>query len=440
MTMQLMTPHYKKIEGFVRRTASDVDQDTMRRRARSHPFKVDLMKGRPTDPSLVSSCMGAIDRILLTIPNYAVSGMYNIYKEIFDKLPTTTRFVIATHEGAKTAVDAWIKERKIETRVELFTIADHLHFSVWAEDGYVISRDMDSGKTYFVEPFSFPRYGDSLISDFAANATDLENTQAPVYFQGGNVLVGDDFFLIGADYPANSLEYLEAHLRLPSGADPVEFIRGLYKDYLDHKRELIYVASTVPVPEEKTQRTTVDGQAWTEVIYGGNKDGTVQPLFHIDMFLSLAGRDSSGKFRVLVGDPSLAAKELGERPNPYAMQPVFDNIAAGLAKRGFSVVRNPLPLVYEDDAQNKVRSWYFATSNNCLVQIDSQAKNIVWLPTYGHGNWKKLQVTDTANRSIWETLGFEVRQLGDFHPFAANLGALHCIKKFLNRVENAPIS
>jgi hypothetical protein len=435
-----MTPHYRKIKGFVRRTFADVNEKTMQERALRHAFKVDFMKSRPKDPSLVSSCMGAIDRVLLTIPAYAVSGLGYIYQELLDKLPATTRFLIATHEETKSTIEEWLKARGIENRVELFTIADHLDFSVWAEDGYVIAKDADSGNTYFVEPFSFPRYGDSLISDFAANATDLENTQAPVYFQGGNVLIGDDFFFIGADYPANSMNYLQNHLTMPPGAEPVEFIRELYKEYMDHKRELIYIASAVPVPEEQTREVTVNGEKWTEILYGGNKSGTLQPLFHIDMFLSLAGRDSSGKFRVLVGDPSLAAKEVGEQPNPHAMQAAFDSIAAGLTKRGFAVMRNPLPLAYEDSVERKERFWYFATSNNCLVQIDSQAKNTVWLPTYGHGNWTKLAATDAANRRIWEGFGFEVQQLGDFHPFAANLGALHCIKKYLGRTESAPIS
>jgi hypothetical protein len=57
----------------------------------------------------------------------------------------------------------------------------------------------------------------------------------------------------------------------------------------------------------------------------------------------------------------------------------------------------------------------------------------VWIPTYGHGPWAKLAATDEANRRIWEGLGYEVQMLPDFHPFAANLGAAHCIKKYLGR-------
>jgi hypothetical protein len=55
------------------------------------------------------------------------------------------------------------------------------------------------------------------------------------------------------------------------------------------------------------------------------------------------------------------------------------------------------------------------------------------MPSYGHGSYERLRVTDERNKEIWEGLGFEVRMLGDFHPFAANLGAAHCIKKYLAR-------
>lgn len=433
MTEELMTPHYAKIPGFVCRTARDFPDQEMTRLSLDHHFRLDFLPPKPTDPSLVSTNTGAIDRILLTIPNYAVGSFEEIYKGIFEKLPQKTKFVVATHASAKNIVETWIHDSGADGRVELFEIPDHLHFSVWAEDGYVISKDIDSSKTYFVEPFAFPRYGDGLIADFAANATDLENTQAPLYFQGGNVLIGDDFFLIGADYPANTLEYTRSHIQVPNGTNPAQYIKTLYNEYLDRGRKLHYVASTIPVPSQAERQIVVNGQQWKEIIFGGNKSGTVQPLFHIDMFLTLIGRNQAGKFQIMVGDPKLAAEILGETTSTNAMVEVFDNIARGLARLGFEVVRNPLPLVYEDDPTNRERFWYFATSNNCLVQNSATEGKIVWLPTYGYGNWTKLEATDDATKVLWEGLGFEVRQLGDFHPFAVNLGALHCIKKFLGR-------
>jgi hypothetical protein len=92
-----------------------------------------------------------------------------------------------------------------------------------------------------------------------------------------------------------------------------------------------------------------------------------------------------------------------------------------------------MPLTYVDDPRSRTRFWYFATSNNCLVQIDKRAGNHVWLPSYGHSDWADLAATDRANQHIWEGLGFTVHMLADFHPFAQNLGSVHCIKKYLER-------
>ncbi len=150
------------------------------------------------------------------------------------------------------------------------------------------------------------------------------------------------------------------------------------------------------------------------------------------MFLTLAGRDEAGRYVVLVGDPRMAAQVLDQPLSRHAMAPVFDDIAADLADMGFRVVRNPLPLTYDDDERGRVRKWYFATANNALVQVTKTSRD-VWLPTYGHRKWPELTATDAVNRDIWLSLGFVVHELGDFHPFAVNQGAAHCVKKYLAR-------
>ena len=191
--------------------------------------------------------------------------------------------------------------------------------------------------------------------------------------------------MIGADYPAESLNYLANHLQTDPNEAPVDLIRRLYSEYLDTSRNLIYVGSSIPVPKKEVRNITVDGQQWKEYLYLGNKEGTSQPLFHIDMFISLTGRSENDAFRLLVGDPSLAADILGTSVLPQSMREVFDNIALFLKSKGFEVIRNPLPLVYVDDPYERTRIWNFATSNNLLVQNSNMSPNAVWMPTYGYG-------------------------------------------------------
>ena len=432
MNYPIRERHYRRISGLTPRTEGDQTQEFMSVRSSITAFtRID--RAKPQRPSLISTSEGSIDRLLFTIPTYAVQGLATAYQDIFKNLPATTRIVVLVHEETRSTVENWISNAGLDAQAEVVSAPNHIHFSIWAEDGYAVSKDIESGKTYFVEPFSFPRYGDSLIADFISNSTDLEDTQASVYFQGGNILIGDNFFMIGADYPAKSLEYTKNHLVPREGESAFSLVHRLYIEYLDTSRDLIYVGSSIPVPKERRDSITLNGQQWEEILYFGNKDGTSQPLFHIDMFISLAGRNEKGNFQLLVGDPSVSADLLGIPVVPHAMREVFDNIAQFLRKKGFEVIRNPLPLVYVDDVQRKRRTWYFATSNNLLVQNEGGNSKVVWMPTYGHGSWPELSATDDVNAEIWESLGFEVRRLGDFHPFAENLGALHCIKKFLAR-------
>ena len=78
-----------------------------------------------------------------------------------------------------------------------------------------------------------------------------------------------------------------------------------------------------------------------------------------------------------------------------------------------------------------MRSWYFATSNNALVHAPRRAADGLAADLRRTARRSTCAATDERNAEIWEGLGFDVDALGDFHPFAINLGAVHCIKKYL---------
>ncbi len=425
--------HYAKPAGLVRRTHRDASRDELRARGLRTALTQELLEARPSQPRLVSTAEGAFARLLLTIPSYAVEApeLAAIYAGLLRTLPKPTALVVLTHESVAATIASWLKKARRRKGDVIVTAPDHLVFSVWAEDGYCASAE--GAHTYLVEPYAFPRYGDGLIAELVSNATDLRKSQAPLYFQGGNVLIGDDFFFIGADYPAESLAYVGDVLAPAPGESPADLVRRLYSEYLDTGRRLIYVGSTVPVPAERVRKIAVDGEPWTEVLHAGNDKGTAQPIFHIDMFVTLAGRGPTGAYRALVGDPAMAADFMGERVRPHAMREAFDSIAAGLGRLGFEVTRNPMPLVYVDDPEVRERFWYFATANNALVSVSPRDGDHVWLPTYAYGEWTSLAPVDRRNQEIWEAMGFTAHLLPDCHPLASALGAVHCVKKYLAR-------
>src|SRR5260370_33735037 len=138
---------------------------------------------------------GPIGRLLLTIPSYAINEpvMAASYRSLLQALPSHTRLVVLVQSSAEAVFRGWLTQFNLTARSELATFPDTLSISIWAEDGYVVAFDSASKKTYFVEPYAFPRYADGLVADFVSNFTDLRSTKAPLDFQGGNVVIGDDF-------------------------------------------------------------------------------------------------------------------------------------------------------------------------------------------------------------------------------------------------------
>lgn len=428
----------------------------------------------PEDPALVSTLHGPMSRVLLTIPSYVFDsggdGYLSAYRVMLKSLPDATRLEVVVHEKTKDLTEAMLSAYRQVGSWRTYVFGDEVNFSVWAQDGYaVVTETSGAQETYFVEPFSFARRADGVIADFMAHASDLETSSAPLYFQGGNILIGDDFFLIGADYPQNTLR--NQILNLPDGATPEEkmaFVKRTYESYLDVGRTLHVPGSLKQAPGENIRLSVIGNEALlVEIVNRGT--GEQQPIFHIDMFISLMGRNDSGEYVIAVGSPRLAEDLLGISWGELSLSELFDEVATGLSKLGFEVVRNPLPLAYYDYTDNGnyfdaetlidvtyelapagaaeivraqlkklglakgyVRQWYFATSNNVLSEIDGTSKK-VWLPEYGVGDYPELETTDAANRALWEAHGFEVTGLGDFHVFAHALGAAHCITKYLSR-------
>ncbi len=428
--------HHPLVEGEIRRTHADVPDEARRRRTRTAAVAAQISGTRPASPSLVASAEGSIARLLLTIPSYAARGGAQnpygvVYRDLLAKLPAVTELVILTHDGVAGVVGEWVAAADRGARVDVIATDDFLGFSVWAEDGYVVVGEEGGGQA-FVEPAAFPRYGDALVADQVGAAAGLGVYQAPLHLQGGNVLIGDDFFFVGLDYPL--LTFDEGILTAPDESSQDELLRSVYRRYLDAERTFVPVGTRLPVPAASAREFRLDGAAWREEIHAGNAAGTRQPIFHIDMFVSLAGRGADGRFRVLVGDPREAARLTGEPLQAHAMAPIFDDVARDLGRRGFDVTRAPLPLVYSDDVETRLRSWYFATSCNVLVHAPADARPTVFVPTYAHGPFAAtLAATDRRTAEIWNDLGFDVVALADFHPFARNLGAAHCIKKYLAR-------
>lgn len=387
--------------------------------------------------SVVSTAHGPIRHLLLCFQQEAalLRGYRAAYADLFAKLPATTRLTVLVHPYAADVLDQLLTRSGRRATTTVVRADADLRFTVWAQDPCLALQGGDA-QTTLVTPAAFDREQDARTVEMVAHATGARVQPSTLRFHGGHVLVGDDFVLVGRECREAALDG-DGTVLADSDADRSARAAARFQEVLDPGRQVIFVGTDRPPPEERTRRIVVKGRDVVEILAGG--DESPHPLGHLDMFVTLAGRGPSGRYRVLVGSPALADDLLGREPVDAALSAHFDDVAAQLAGFGFEIWRNPLPLTYGDgrrhveDELRDVRLWYLATANNCLVQIDDAEGDHVWLPTYGHGAWRELAATDAVNRQLWEQLGFTVHELTSFHAFAQRFGALHCIAKDLDR-------
>lgn len=345
-------------------------------------------------------------------------GYRAAYADLLATLPPTTHLTVLVHPDVNEDLEDLLVESGRRSTTTLVRTDEDLRFTVWAQDPSLVVRD-DNGQVTLLAPAHFDRKQDADAVAVLADGIGARLQTSAVSFHGGDVLTGDDFVLVGRT------------------------ARDLSSHALDPTRRVVVVDTDRMLGADRTRPIRVNGRDVDEILPGG--DGSPDPLIHLDMFLTLAGRGPAGRYRILVGSLTMADEILERLGVDPRLADHLDGIAAQLVDAGFEVIRNPLPLTRADGRPRlrgqvrEVRIWYLATANNCLVQVDPTHGDHVWLPTYGHGAWKELAATDTANRRIWESLGFTVHELTSFHSLAQRFGALHCITKDLDRGVGVPL-
>lgn len=309
----------------------------------------------------------------------------------------------------------------------------------WIQDYFLAfqSRERNAGLIRIIENAT-----GKLNDNDAANSIFRSLNQKPnlklqldasdLPFEGGNILFVGDYALVGYDN-----------------------LRRRNRTFIEEEDFIDSFSKLTGIPEKKIILLGTEKHPNDAILNGWFtwlSSSTKQPIFHLDTFITPAGTevDSHGekKYRLLIGDP-ICHYHVYPKALNYTKKYIEHFIEILSTYSVFSIYRNPLPLTYIDI--NKKRKWFFASYNNCLVQFteDSNKKNnFVFLPTYGGdysneysgykntrgGDWSELNLFDQYNKSIWESLGFQVISLTNYLPLAEHRGAVRCITNVLQRV------
>jgi hypothetical protein len=387
--------------------------------------------------TLVSNCRGAITHILFVLSRGQLTTEGWLADTLLRIPPRWCRISVVVPQRATEWVSRLVRQAGVADRTEIIAAPDGADLTSWVQDTFAVRED-GRGRCVLVATAHRPSNLD--IARCAARAKDVSGLcETAIGVDGGNMLAGEDALLIGADLKQRWLETVRRKNLAWPGESAEEACRRICVQDLESRRRIVVVRARSPVRKRRPRRfehPCLD-RGWREdVDQSVSHDGSLQPIFHIDMFVTLAGRSEGGRERVLVGDPNLAAKMTGmDLPRDFTAD-AFDEIAEALRSEGFDVLRNPLPLVFADRFEHRMREWFFASYNNCLVQQSVSRGSLVWLPEFGCEEQPWLRTTDAANRRIWRDIGYEVRPAGHFLPLARRLGSLNCVAKVLCRASD----
>ena len=296
--------------------------------------------------------------------------------------------------------------------------------TTWIQDLFVVMRNNVTGDdNLLLEPdenaISNPRKGVEFIADEIEDKIEGIKVYQKFGWQveGGNILAGNDFAFVGADQIPDSFDGRQK---------AAEFLG------LGSQREIYVIKSSSY--EKKVMSPDETNTFKTGVL------GKRQPFFHLDLFMSLAGKNEKGIEQVIVGYPidlhnnyPLIVEEVRKR---------IQEVVRQLYNWGFEVIRNPMPFTRTkigtpNDSEGKKYNWFFAFYNNCLVEISMKNDKVVkriWLPTFGTDEAGTfLKHYDKDNQQIWESLGFDVHPVGNYILSALKQGGLHCSLKCIER-------
>lgn len=149
--------------------------------------------------------------------------------------------------------------------------------------------------------------------------------------------------------------------------------------------------------------------------------------FHVDQFVSVTGLERDGRPLLLLADPVAhggnlrAATELKQK---------LDASALSLARQGFAIERNPVPVAPAIDTNKCLPRLY----NNVVLENvtrPGQKRPFVWIPHFG--DTETLEEFDAMNRKIWDGLGFQPIGVAGWSHLSSRNGALRCAIKTIDR-------
>jgi len=313
----------------------------------------------------------------------------------------------------------------------------------WIQDHFLVSRAGDS-IILVLEPILFKKnkfYGKELEQSSYLEDYEIISSRIGFPIEGGNLLVGDDFLLIGKDV----VDYLSLFFNSEISKKIGLFDKlSKYQKTLENEERtfigdslITKIIQKILVPQNDKEIILINQKGirhdLTNLKYEQNyKNGFVLDPYdvrhHIDYFITLGGRDKDSLNILFLGEFENIDKDTSNERDK-----VFGEIKAWRTELKKELERKFKVIDLKNYCQRDKEGWYCFTYNNSIIEVTNENKT-VYLPQY---------VTDkiTANSfnqmaiDTFETGGFEVVRLNHFTKMMYKDASAHCLIKTIFRTK-----
>ena len=292
----------------------------------------------------------------------------------------------------------------------------------WAQDAFVVLQT-PHGQTVLLEPMLHTYVANALVAEQLASTANILLKPTRYRIEGGNILVGDDFALVGRDLlEHNRIRFFGDR----SAEEGIHEVTAVFKQLLGVKY-LIWTGMQAP------QRFKLDVK---------QGDLALQQFFHIDLFVTLGGKDAKTGHEVIFIakiDADAAICPADERESCKAgiaeINDALDLLAIWFQKLHereaapqFAVERMPMGIEIANNGKCSIYSY-----NNCHVEWYHGIRRM-YLPRYPQFTAGSRDLEGKIKR-LMTGLGYQSQFIEqDFDRRSKyEHGSLHCLTKVLAR-------
>ncbi|HHG83976.1 MAG TPA: hypothetical protein ENJ82_04440 [Bacteroidetes bacterium] len=401
-----------------------------------------------------SSVYGKIEQLLIVFPGNPEKlnrkAILNYFKELFTHFGDRVTFIILSNYQGELDKEKYLEvSERFHAAFSEALLNSHLHpehhmihipapmsrrsekncfkHSEFIQDPFVVMQN-DRGEPVLMESYRNLNPNNQYVTEQVAAATGMLMRPTELWVEGGNILIGNDFALVGKNLLHHNLDLLYPGKKLyekiggnsaNQNYTPEHIITGMFKRQLG-VRYLMWIGQDSPL------------ELGLRLDLGKYK---LQPFFHIDHFLTLAGMNGKGEELILIGKVNTDFVEGMEDQFKQDIEKInraLRYVAAQLARSGnrvagpkfrFVCLEMGGKIISKEDGYRFVPYSY----NNCHVEWFHGIKRI-YMPKYP----ERKELEDEILKIIGG-LGFPVFPFISYEleGYAKDGGSLHCLTKVL---------